>query len=220
MWKDIKEPWQEAFEMAWKTYKRDTIPIGCIIVTKKGEIVSKGRNRIFDDSTDHPLAGTNMAHAEMTAMLGLRESEHVDIRNYILYTTMEPCPMCFGTMVMMNIRHIRYGARDRFAGATSLNDKLDYIKGKKIDIKRGPAEVEAFQLILQSAYEYKRQHPRIETILETWREINELSVRYGKKLNELMYFEQAVKENKPIHKIYDEVIEGYFAYKTHNLESC
>jgi tRNA(adenine34) deaminase len=209
MWKDIEKPWQQAFEMAWEAYKRGTIPIGCIIVTPKGEIVSKGRNRIFDSKSDNPLARSNMAHAEMTAMLGLREIEHPDIKNYILYTTMEPCPMCFGTMVMMSIRNIRFGARDGFAGATSLNDKLDYIKGKEIDIKRGTAEIEAFQLILQSAYEYYRQHPRIESILETWRAVNELSVDYGKRLNELKYFERAVEENKSIDNVYDEVIEGY-----------
>ena len=213
MWRDIEKPWQEAFKMAWEAYKRGTIPIGCIIITSKGEIVSKGRNRIFDNKSDNPLARSNMAHAEMTAMLGLREIEQTDIKKYILYTTMEPCPMCFGAMVMMNIRTIRFGARDGFAGATSLNDKLDYIKSKEIDIKRGIDEIEDFQLILQSSYEYNRQHPRIDSILETWRAINKLSVDYGKKLNYLKYFELAVKENKTIDNIYDEVIEGYSELK-------
>ena len=209
MWQNLEKPWQEAFKMAWEAYRRGTIPIGCVIATKEYKIISKGRNRIFDKRSGNPLAGSNMAHAEMTAMLGLRDIEHPDIRNYILYTTMEPCSMCFGTMVMMSIRNIRYGARDGFAGAISLNDKLDYIKGKEIDIKRGTDEIEAFQLILQSAYEYKRKHPRVESILETWKEINEISVDYGKKLNEIRYFQRAVEENIFINNIYDEIIEGY-----------
>ena len=110
--------------------------------------------------SNNPLAGCNMAHAEMTALLGLKEGEHPNRRTYTLYTSMEPCAMCFGTMVMMNIRKIRYGARDSFAGATSLNDKMDYIKNKGIDIKQGSEEIEAFQLILQSAYECERQHSK------------------------------------------------------------
>lgn len=213
MWRDLEKPWQEALNMAWEAYKRGTIPIGCIIINPKGEIVSKGRNRIFDKESDNPLAGSNMAHAEMTAMLGLRETDHPDIKKYILYTTMEPCPMCFGAIVMMGIRNVRFGARDGFAGATSLNDKLDYIKGKEIDIKGEKDEIEAFQLILQSSYEYSRQHPRIESILDTWRPINKLSVDYGKKLNSIKYFEMAVKDNKSIDNIYDEVIKGYFELK-------
>jgi hypothetical protein len=68
-------------------------------------------------------------------------------------------------------------------------------------------------LILQSSYEYSRQHPRIESILDTWRPINKLSVGYGKKLNSIKYFEMAVKDNKSIDNIYDEVIKGYFELK-------
>lgn len=209
MWVDLSKQWKEAFKMAWEAYVRGTIPIGCVIVNSSGEIVSKGRNRIFDEESLNPLARTNMAHAEMTAMLGLNEKDHPDIRNYELYTTMEPCPMCFSTMVMMNIRNIRYGARDGYAGATELNEKMRYINNKKIDIQRGSKEIEAFQLILQSAYEYSRKHPRIEVIMDTWRDINEESIAYGKKMNEEKYFEKAVEENKSIGEIYDEIIEGY-----------
>ena len=48
MWRDIETHWQETLNMAWQAYKRATIPIGCVIVNKDGEIVSRGRNRIFD----------------------------------------------------------------------------------------------------------------------------------------------------------------------------
>ncbi|MCF6464741.1 nucleoside deaminase [Clostridium sp. Cult2] len=211
MWNNLERPWQIAFEMAWEAYKARTIPIGCVIVNSNGEIMSKGRNRIFDKENSTLLAGTNMAHAEMDALLGLKESEHPDIRNYILYTTMEPCPMCFGTMVMMNIRNIYYAAGDGFAGATSLNDKLDYIKNKNIVINQGSKEIEVFQLVMQSAYEYNRQYPRIENILEAWRNISKKSIEYGKALYETGYFKKAMNANMSIDVVYDEIMTGYFS---------
>lgn len=213
MWKDLSIEWQEAFKLAWEAYQRGTIPIGCIITTKDGEIVSKGRNRIFDKKSSNPLAGSNMAHAEMTALFNLKAEEHPDIRTYKLYTTLEPCPMCFGTMVMMNIRNIHFGGRDGFAGALQLNEKMDYIKNKNINIIQGSQEIEEFQLILQTAYEYNRNHPRIEEVLDTWRAINKLSIDYGKKLNEIKYFELAASKKKPIEEVYDEVMDGYHKFK-------
>ncbi|MPQ30553.1 hypothetical protein E4V42_03760 [Clostridium estertheticum] len=57
MWRDLEKPCQEAFKIVWEAYKRNMIAIGCIIITPKGEIVSKGRNRIFDNKSDNPLAG-------------------------------------------------------------------------------------------------------------------------------------------------------------------
>ncbi|NLX61486.1 MAG: nucleoside deaminase [Tissierellia bacterium] len=208
MWRNLEKPWQIAFEMAWEAYISGTVPIGAVLINDKGDIISTGRNRIFDKEASTPLAGTNMAHAEMDALLGLKAKEHPDIRKYILYTSMEPCPMCFGTAVMMNIRNIYFAARDGFAGATALNDKLDYIRGKNIVIKQGNEEMEAFQLILQSAYEYGRKHLRMEELLNKWRKINEKSIEYGKHLYESRYFSKAIRENKHIGQIYDEVIVG------------
>lgn len=209
MWQNLERPWQIAFEMAWEAYKSGTVPIGAVITNSDGYIISTGRNRRFDIEGSSPLAGTNMAHAEMDALLGLNEKEHPDIRKYILYTTMEPCPMCFGTAVMMNIRNIYFAARDGFAGATALNDKLEYIKNKNITIKQGSQEMEAFQLILQSAYEYERKHPRVEELMKKWRKINEKSIEYGKELYKNKYFRIAVSDNKSISQAYDEVMEGY-----------
>ncbi|MBO8161965.1 MAG: nucleoside deaminase [Thermosipho sp. (in: Bacteria)] len=141
MWKDLNKYWQEAFKLAWESYKKDTIPIGAVIVDSKGNIISRGRNRIFDKSSSNPLAGTYMAHAEMTAMMQLKNDDHPNIKSYRLYTTMEPCPMCFGTMVMMGIRTLCYAARDGFAGAIEMNEKIDYIRKKEIKISKGDKEL-------------------------------------------------------------------------------
>lgn len=214
MWNRLDKPWQKAFALAWEAYKNGTIPIGAVIVDKNGNIVAKGRNKIFDTSSNHPMARTNMAHAEMDALFGLKGKDHPDVRTYILYTTMEPCPMCFGAAVMMNIRNISYGARDSYAGATGINDKLDYIKRKNINIKYESGEIEAFQLILQTAYEYERQPYRLEELLEAWRSVNNIAIDCGKELCNLGYFPQAAKKNKPIDEIYDEVIGKYLEIRT------
>lgn len=213
MWKDLETPWRIAIELAWEAYKSGTIPIGCVIVSKDGKIISKGRNQIYNDKIHNPLAGTNMAHAEMNAMLGLNEIEHPNIREYILYTTMEPCPMCFGTMVMMSIRNIFYGARDGLAGAASLNQKLEYINRKQIKIQKDVDELEQFQLTLQTAYEYEREHPRVDYILNTWRSIDNLAIDCGKELYDIRYFQEAAKENKIIEEIYDFTLGYYYSRK-------
>ena len=141
----------------------------------------------------------------MNALIGLNEMDHPEIRSYILYTTLEPCPMCFGTAVMMHIRNIYYAADDGLAGATSLNDKLDYIKEKNLNIIKVGGELEAFQLILQTAYEHERKHPRIDRILNAWRDVNNLAIEYGEDLYKSGYFKDAMKSNKAIEEVYNEV---------------
>lgn len=209
MWNDIEVPWQLALELAWEAYREGTVPIGAVIVNGYGNVVSKGRNRIFDLTDYNQLSGTNMAHAEMNALLGLKGTKHPNIREYILYTSMEPCPMCFGTAIMMNIRNIYYGARDGFAGAAELNHSLDYIRKKNMNIKYEGGEVEAFQLILQSAYEYRRKHPRIEEILSSWRDVNHRAIELGKELHEMGYFDESAIDVLPIESVYNFVIDKY-----------
>ncbi|WP_139906135.1 nucleoside deaminase [Clostridium thermarum] len=206
MWNDLNEIWKEAFSLAWESYRRNSIPIGAVIVDSQGNIVSRGRNRIFDGESQNPLAGTDMAHAEMTAMLNLKLDEHPEVRSYCMYTTMEPCPMCFGTMVMNSIRNIKFADRDGYAGATELNEKSRYIKNKGISITKADDEMETFQIVLQTAFEYKRNNSGSEVVLDKWREYCNIGVNLGKQLNEEGYFENAAAQGKNISVIYDEVI--------------
>ncbi|MBK1809267.1 nucleoside deaminase [Clostridium sp. YIM B02505] len=210
MWKDLNYAWQEAFSLAWESFKKNTIPIGAVIVDENEKIISRGRNRIFDTSSSNPLAGTGMAHAETTAMLTLKRDEHINIKKYTLYTTMEPCPMCFGAMVMVGIRNVKYAARDGYAGATELNDKTSYIKGKNMSISRENEELEAFQICLQSAYEYKSRHSIAQAVLDSWSEYCSCGILLAKELYEEGYFQNALSICKPIEEVYDEIINRLY----------
>lgn len=206
MFKSINKHWQYAFEMAWDAYKCDTIPIGAIIVDKAGDIVSTGKNRIYDESSSHPLAGTVMAHAEMTAMMALKHEDHPDVRDYTLYTTMEPCPMCFGTMLMVHITDLRFAAYDDFAGATELKDKSWYLNQKKMKIENN-ADLAEFQIVMQTAFEHKRNHKYKNRIIDRWAFKYKEAVRLGGILHSEHFFDQAIEDNLSLEVVFDTVME-------------
>lgn len=114
--------------------------------------------------------------------------------------------LCVLVLQLWWVYEIYFGARDGFAGATDLNHKLDYIRRKDIKVKNDEGELEVFQLILQSAYEYERKHPRIENILNAWRAVNNLAIDCEKEFYKVGYFPQAVNDNKTIEEVYNEVM--------------
>jgi len=153
-WNDLEKPWQACFELGWESFKKGSVPIGAVIVDDKGEIVSRGRNMIFEDKADPPeIARHKIAHAELNAILKLSEYDHPNIRKYTIYTTTEPCPMCFGMIVMVNLRNVRYAAKDRYAGATILNADNDYIRSKNISITGPYSGLGDIQTAIHTAYE-------------------------------------------------------------------
>ena len=80
-------------------------PIGAVIVHRE-TIVGRGR-------AHHHQRTSKIAHAEMNALLNaeayLYDHEHDDC---ILYTTLEPCVMCLGAVVMSDIQHIVFSMAD------------------------------------------------------------------------------------------------------------
>ena len=157
MYKDLPYIWQEAFQDAWTSFCEGTLPIAAIIADRDGNILSRGRNRIYCSDELNP----KMNHAEMNAMRNLDTKKYQDIRSYILYTTMEPCPMCMGTATMVNLRHIRYAAHDDYCGTAHLAFDDRYISGKNIDISFEPG-MEEVQLTLQTAFDFIRGN-RVES---------------------------------------------------------
>ena len=77
-------------------------PFGCVIV-KNDEVVGRGHNQVIlnNDPTCH---GEMMAIRDACKKLGT-----FDLSGCILYTTGEPCPMCFGAILWANIEKVYYG---------------------------------------------------------------------------------------------------------------
>jgi tRNA(adenine34) deaminase len=137
-WEDLTKPWQMAFEQAWEAYCAGSLPIGCSIADRVDTVLFTGRNRLHEQETAPGLlCGNHLAHAEMNAMAPLRPDE-VDARECVLYTTMEPCPMCTGAIRMIKVGAVHYAARDPLAGSISLLEATPFMRRAGISVA-GPA---------------------------------------------------------------------------------
>ena len=101
-----------ALEEAELAGQAGEIPIGAIVVIDN-QVISRGRAR-------HKEIKSQLSHAELNAMLDGGEQLWKDYRKAILFTTVEPCPMCLGATVMADIPHIIFALHDNI-GQSSLS---------------------------------------------------------------------------------------------------
>ncbi|MBQ0933138.1 nucleoside deaminase [Ideonella sp. 3Y2] len=98
-----------AIDLAKESLAQDELPVGAVIVLG-GQVIAKGRNRRESSSS-------KIAHAELEAIEVASRLLRENPRQATLYTTLEPCLMCYGAACSSKILRICYGAQDSFAGA-------------------------------------------------------------------------------------------------------
>ena len=126
---DLGAPWRHAVDQAWESFVAGSLGIGAVVTDRSGEVVSAGRNRITESTgpAGH-LYGSRLAHAEMDALAGLGADEPADL---VLWTTLEPCLLCAGGIVLCEIRDVRYAASDPlWFGAERLSDLNDFLASR------------------------------------------------------------------------------------------
>jgi tRNA(adenine34) deaminase len=112
----LDAPWREVLVLGWEAYEAGTIPVGAVVVDDAGGVVSRGRNRIFEGSLDGQLAGSRLAHAEVSALAALPAD--LVCERATLYTLLEPCHMCLGAAHAVRMGTVRYAAADPWGGAS------------------------------------------------------------------------------------------------------
>lgn len=98
------------------------IPIGSVIVYK-GQIIGRGHNRRVQKASA-------ILHAEMDALENAGRQPAQVYRESILYTTLSPCPMCSGAIVLYGIRKVIIGENRNFLG----EEKWLGSRGIQIDV--------------------------------------------------------------------------------------
>jgi len=109
-----------ALQEAEKALAMGEFPVGCVIASGD-EIVASGGRR------DSASTAPELEHAEIVAIRRLmREKPGLDPASLTVYSTMEPCLMCFGTLVVNGCRRIVYAYEDVMGGAADL--PLEYLR--------------------------------------------------------------------------------------------
>ncbi|MBQ4254343.1 MAG: tRNA adenosine(34) deaminase TadA [Erysipelotrichaceae bacterium] len=111
-----------AIREAQKAALRQEVPVGAIIVYQDKVIARSGNIRIKNEKT--------ASHCEMAVIekankkLGSWRLDDCE-----LYVTLEPCPMCAGTILQARIRNVCFGAYDKKAGALGSVFNLFSVEG-------------------------------------------------------------------------------------------
>ena len=95
---------REALAEADAAGQAGELPIGAVLVLN-GEIISRGR-------AHHNERKSQISHAELNTLLAGGEKLWTDYKRAILFTSVEPCPMCLGAVVMADVPHIIYALND------------------------------------------------------------------------------------------------------------
>ena len=97
-----------AIEEARKGAAEGGIPIGSVIV-HDGQIIGRGHNRRVQQ-------GSAILHGEMDAFENAGRQPASVYREAVLYTTLSPCPMCSGAILLYGIPRVVVGENLSFMG--------------------------------------------------------------------------------------------------------
>ena len=99
-----------ALRLARAAGRRGEVPVGAVIVAH-GDVIAAASNRV-------ERARDATAHAELLALRrASRRTESWRLQGCTLYSTLEPCPMCAGALLLARVDRVVYGADDPRKGA-------------------------------------------------------------------------------------------------------
>ena len=125
-----------AFDEAQKGLQEGGIPIGSVIV-HQGRIIGRGHNRRVQQ-------GSTVLHGEMDAFENAGRQPASVYRECNLYTTLSPCPMCSGAMLLYGIPKVIVGENTTFLG----EEELLRSRGVDVEVLQDKACIQMMQAFI------------------------------------------------------------------------
>ena len=110
-----------AVDEARKGQAAGGIPIGSVLVID-GEIVARGHNQRMQKSS-------SVLHAEMDCLENAGRLGAADYRKAVLYSTLSPCDMCSGAVLLYGIPKVVIGENETFRGPE------DYLRSRGVELE-------------------------------------------------------------------------------------
>jgi cytosine deaminase len=117
----MRDPFfEEAINQAKIGLQEGGIPIGSVIV-HENKILGAGHNKRVQE-------GSVVLHGEMDALENAGRQKAAVYEKSTLYTTLSPCPMCTGTIILYGISKVVIGENKTFMG------EEDLLRSKGIEV--------------------------------------------------------------------------------------
>jgi cytosine deaminase len=116
------------------------IPIGSVLVYR-GQVLGRGHNRRVQ-------RGSVVLHGEMDALENAGRQPARVYAESVLYTTLSPCPMCSGAILLYRIPRVVVGENQTFLG----DEQLLRDRGVTVEVLQDPRCVELMRRFI-------REHP-------------------------------------------------------------
>ena len=145
---------KKAILQAKVAMKKNEVPIGCVIV-KDGKIIARAHNL-----RESQQIATK--HAELIAIeRACKKLKTWRLEDCDLYVTLEPCPMCAGSIILSRMRSVTFGAYDQKGGCAGSCADLFHVKGFNHypEVHGGILEEECAQL-LKDFFRQKRKEKK------------------------------------------------------------
>lgn len=102
---------KKALELAKQSFDADEVPVGALVIDANGELIGRGYN-LVESKNDASQ------HAEVIALKNaMQKLDSWRLLDCTLYTTLEPCTMCFGLICLSRVKRLVWGAPDIRHGA-------------------------------------------------------------------------------------------------------
>ncbi len=142
---------QRAISLAEKAGELGDVPVGAVILDKKGNVIAESGNQ--KEQIQDPTA-----HAEILVIQkASRFFNNWHLDQCTLYVTLEPCPMCTGAIIHSRLGLLVYGADDPKTGTirTVFNLPDSACSNHRLNVISGVCETECKQ-VLRSWFHKKR----------------------------------------------------------------
>ncbi len=131
-----------AIEEAERSLEEGGIPIGSVLVIDD-EIIGRGHNQRMQ-------RGSVVLHAEMDCLENAGRRSAADYRRATIYTTLSPCDMCTGAILLYGIQRVVAGENRTFLGG----EDLLRARGVTVEVRDDPRCIELMT-------DFKQAHPEL-----------------------------------------------------------
>jgi tRNA(adenine34) deaminase len=117
---EVEAMMREALAEAEAAGEAGEYPIGAVVAIG-GAVISRGRSRQRE-------LRSQLAHAELEALQRGGELLWERHDDAVLFTTVEPCPLCLGAAVMADVPHIVFGHPDPAVQSAEIIERVPYVR--------------------------------------------------------------------------------------------